>query len=378
MRYLLTAAALELKLRLCRWKFWALLLLVLLGGLAARQIAGPSDGAAVTVGVILPREGGEAFWSGLERRGVGLVRFVPATREEAAAQIVANRWDCALELDSRFDERLRDGDTGGIITLLTGPGSTVYPLVRETAAAVLLELSAPQIARDYLLSREIVSQEALPELLPLLEARLPEEQRVAVSMETADGTALDPVALREENTAVFLQAVTAVALLVWALSAAGDLGRWRESPQAGRLRGSQRLQVLLLPRLLSGLTAAFLLGAAGIAASGGTLLSAAMLLPYLLALGSLALLLARWGRVWTVLPALLPLAAAAGFLLSPVFWDVRELFPALSPLVSWMPVTLYLDSCQGDGGALIRLLGAALLLGIPAAATEAPRRGRDQ
>ena len=102
-------------------------------------------------------------------------------------------------------------------------------------------------------------------------------------------------------------------------------------------------------------------------AAAGSWAGTAMLAPYLLALGGLALALSRW-RVWRVLPVLLPFAAAAGVLLSPVFLDVTLLIPGLAPLCGVLPVTLYLEGCAGEGTAVLKLLGLALALGLLAAA----------
>ena len=44
------------------------------------------------------------------------------------------------------------------------------------------------------------------------------------------------------------------------------------------------------------------------------------------------------------MPALLPFAPALGLLLSPVLLDLSLLFPALGPVIRWMPVT------PGKGG----------------------------
>ena len=70
-------------------------------------------------------------------------------------------------------------------------------------------------------------------------------------------------------------------------------------------------------------------------------------------------------RLWTALPVLMPFAPAAALLLSPVLLDLSLLFPALAPLVRWMPVTLYLRACQGRwGGALALAALAGLILSL--------------
>lgn len=193
-------------------------------------------------------------------------------------------------------------------------------------------------------------------------------------METLDGTALEPVALAEEGTARIFLGLTAVLLLVWALSAAVDLGRWRESGPALRLLALRGRAAVLMPRLLGMLFPPFFCAGAGVLALTGTWRGAAMLLPYLLAVGALALLLSGARRCWRVLPALLPFAAAAGVLLSPVFLDLTLLFPVLEPVSRFMPVTLYLNGWAGDGAAPLKLLAMALLFGCLGVGWDPPRR----
>ena len=74
--------------------------------------------------------------------------------------------------------------------------------------------------------------------------------------------------------------------------------------------------------------------------------------------------------VWEALPAAIPFAAASVFVLSPVFVDAALLFPVLSPVCRWMPVTLYLYGCEGNWGALFRLIGMAAVLALAAILLE--------
>ena len=78
--------------------------------------------------------------------------------------------------------------------------------------------------------------------------------------------------------------------------------------------------------------------------------------------------------MWKALPAVIPFAAASVFVLSPVFVDVALLSPRLRPLSRWLPVTLYLEGCEGDGAALGRLLILAAVFACAAAAPDAVRR----
>ena len=284
------------------------------------------------------------------------------------------QWDCALLLPDDFAGRLAAGETEDLVTLLIGPGSTVYPLIRETAAAALLELSSAGLAADYLLSSGIADETSLRDIAPRLQETLPQAQRVQIEMETLEGRPLTEVSLAGDSLSRILRGSLAAVLLVWTLFAAVDLGRWRQSGAAGRMRPCVGDFLLGVPRLLAALIPGFLLGAAGIVCSGGAVGSALALLPYLGALGALALLLAAFRPVWKALPAVIPFVAASVFVLSPVFVNVTLLFPRLGPLVRWLPVTLYLEGCEGDGAALGRLLVMAVVFAGAAAVWEAAGR----
>ena len=374
MRYFLLSLGLSLRAQLRRRRFWLGLVLVLILGLVLRWTEGQTqpDTAAVQAGVVLAG-GGEAFWEALEVRGGGLVHFIRTDEETARAKVASAQWDCALLLPSDFDGRLAAGETEDLVTLLTGPGSTVYPLIRETAAAALLELSSARLAADYLLSSGIAGETSPEDIAPRLRETLPQAQRVRIEIEMLEGRPLTGVSLAGDSLSCILRGSLAAALLVWTLFSAVDLGRWRQSGAARRMRPCLGDSLLGLPRLLAALIPGFLLGAAGIAAAGGAIRSALALLPYLGAVGALALLLAAFRPVWRALPAVIPFAAASVFVLSPVFVDVTLLFPRLRPLSRWLPVTLYLEGCEGDGTALGRLLILAALFACAAAAQDVVR-----
>ena len=67
---------------------------------------------------------------------------------------------------------------------------------------------------------------------------------------------------------------------------------------------------------------------------------------------------------------ILALILAAALALSPILADTAALFPSLAPVIAWLPTTLYLQGCSGDGTACVKLLAmtAALLLAAMAAA----------
>ena len=240
---------------------WVLLLflpLMIFG--AARLLPAGEVSTPVRVGVVLPEEGGGTFWEKLEARSGLVVTFLPASAQEAERQVSLGRWDCALVLPEDFDARLERREAEGLFTLLTGPGSTVYPMVRETVAASVAELISPGMAEEYLLDSGILDEAGIEAARPRLNEVLLDRDRVLVSMETADGRPLDPLTLADQGVSGLLAGLTAILLLIWVLFAAIDLVRWLDSPFVRRLaplRGTlplllSRLAASLLPMLCSG------------------------------------------------------------------------------------------------------------------------------
>ena len=366
MRYFVLSLGLSLRARIRNKFFWLLLLLVLAAGVLARGALRPDlSDAAVRVGAVLP-DGAEAFRDALDSRSGELIQFIYTDESTARRKVASSQWDCALILPEDFGDRLADSDLTGAVTLLTGPGSAVYPLVREAAAAALLELVTGQIASDYLLSSGIAGgPEDLP---PQLAEPLPQEQRVRIGMETLTGRPLDSLELARESFSRIIRGSAAAALLVWMLFTAADLGRWLETGPARRMRPALGRVFLMLPRLTAASLPAFLLGAAVLLVLGELPGPAAVLALalYLAFLGALALLLASVRPVWTALPAVIPFAAASVFVLSPVFVDMARFFPWLGPLSRWLPATLYLQGGEGDPESLVRLLVLTAVLSAAA------------
>ncbi len=352
------------RLRLADWRAWAMLLLlpaITFG--VARLLPAEEVSAPVQVGVVLPETGGGEFWRRLEARGGLVVVFHKADYEKAERLVAAGRWDCALVLPEDFEDRLTAGELEGLFTLLIGPGSVVYPMVRETVTACVSERVSPAMAGDYLLQSGILDETGLKEARPRLDQVLLERDRVLVSMETTDGHPLDPLALADSGVSSLLSGLTAVMLSIWALFTAMDLGRWLDSPFARRLAPLRGRLSLLLPRLAAALLPALCAGALALLAVECPLAAVLALVPYLLFWGAAAMALALWSPAWNALPALIPFVPALGLLLSPTLLDLSTLFPALAPAVRWNPVTLYLRACGGSwgNGLLLAAAGAAVL-----------------
>lgn len=345
--------------------WFLLLLLPLMTFSAARLLPAEEVATPVQVGVVLPETGGGEFWRRLEPRGGLVVTFHRAGRDQAERRVASGQWDCALVLPEDFDARLARQDVEGLITLLTGPGSAVYPLVRETAAACVAELISPGIAEAYLLDSGITGAAGAEAARPRLNEVLLDQDRVLVWLETADGRSLDPLTLADRGVSNLLSGLTAIFLLIWVLFTAMNLGRWLESPFARRLAPLRGTLSLLLPRLAAALLPALCSGALALAAAGADAACMLALVPYLLFWGAAALALARWRPGWNALPALMPFVPALGLLLSPVLLDLSPLFPALRAAVRWNPVTLYLRACGGSwGDGLLLAAGGAAVLAL--------------
>lgn len=365
MRFQLLALSAALRRQVCRRRFWLFTVLILAGAIFMRMSSSGAGSAVVTVGVVLPDTGANTFWNALSQRGSNLVAFIQAEEETVIHNVAASRWDCGLVLSENLDTRLAEGDWDELVRVIIGPGSTVFPLIQETVAAVLLEESAPWIARDYLIASAIATEDTLENFPTLSGEGLLEGRQVEIVLQTVSGEGMAPLELVDQGMERMLLGLLAVLLLVWALGTAADLGRWKESSQAAMLLAVRRLPAVLLPHLSASLLPALVVGGAGAWSLSG--LSAAIaLVPYLLILGVLAMLLAESHRAWAALPALTPFVAVAGVTLSPVFLDPASLLPWLAPVLDWLPTTLYLRGSQGDGCALTTMLLLSFLLGIPA------------
>lgn len=380
MRFQWNAFQTALGLQLRSWRTWLFVLLLpalvllLLAVLPEQERAAP-----VQVGVSLPDEGGEAFWKLLEARSGVVVTFIRADEDTIAGKVASGQWDCGLLLPEDFPERLEALDTGRLVTLYVGDGSTVYPLVRETAAACLAELIAPGIAREYLLDSGIADENTIQDMSPRLEEILPDEDRVGISMTTLDGRALDALALADSTLADLLHGMIAIVLLLWMLFSAMDMGRWLDEPSTRRLCALRTPTELLLPRAAA--TAVPLLCSAGAALC---LLPAEVrdpwsLLAYLAALSGLSFLAARVRQVWTAFPVLAPIVPVLCLLTSPILLDPAVLFPDAAALFRWTPVTLYLRASGGSGSAGAALWGCgagALALSIALDCVKQAQRQR--
>ena len=366
MRFFASVLGQTLVSRLGNVKNWIILLLI--PGLAAAAVWSIPAGEAaspVQVGVCLPGDGAPALWALLESRNDDLLTFVAADADTIDRNIAAGRWDCGILVAEDFMERIRTLDTDRIITLRTGPGSTVYPLVREAVSAALAQLAAPEIARDYLLDSGIADEAALADRFA---AALDESDRVLVRLSTPDGGGLEALELARAGVDGLLCWMVSALLLVRLLLGAADLGRWIRTPAVGRLGALRHRGGMLTARALADGALLAFSGGAAMAVLGAGAWGCAAAAGYVLFWSAASVLLARFPAVCRGLPVCVSFAAVMSLLASSVLADPGLLLPGLGGVCPWLPVGLFMRTCRGDPAAALLLPGAALVCLILAAA----------
>lgn len=356
MRCFLEGLRWALSARLHTVKGWLILLLLPLLILAAGKLLPQEDiSASVQVGVALPDHGAEEFWERLQARSGTIFTFVLADEETINRNVATGRWDCGLVLADDFAECLEELDTDRLFTLQIGPGSAVYPLVRETVAACVAELISPGIAQEYLTDSGIVSEgDALRQLQPL-----PGSDRVLISMTTADGKPLDALHLADAGTKNILRWLISAVLLAWLLLATTDLGRRSETGAAKRMGAVRSATWQMASFIAADMILAAISGVAAVLLLGGGAAGCGAVIAYILFLGMLAVLLAHFRPVWTALSILMPFVLAASLLLSSALVDISLLLPLPNWLLSHLPAALFLRACDGYVDAVLILLAMA-------------------
>lgn len=360
MSYFVSAFLGTLGVRLKDVKTWLVLLLI--PGLVAaagmmfpaREMASP-----VQVGVALPPAGGEEMWALLEGCNNEVLTFIRADEDTIDRSIAAGRWDCGIVLGLNFEERLRALDTDGIIGLRIGPGSAVYPLVRESVSACMIQLLGPEIARDYLLESGIADDTTIAGMESRLQEVLDESDRVLVHMSTADGSPLAPLDLAREGMDAVLCWLISAVILVRLLLSATDLGAWINAPAVRRMTALRSPLTMMMARACADGLLLALSGSAAMALLGRGLWGCAAVWSYVLFWLAAAVLLARFPSVSGVLPVCVSFAVVLSLLLSSVLVDISLILPGLAGVCRWLPVTLFLAVCRGQWPAALCLTAAA-------------------
>ncbi len=358
MRYFFYAFRLELRQSLRRRGTRLLPVLAVMLTAALLLLPGKPATAVVQVGLAVPEGQGDALVALLLERSSELVQFVPTDEETLDKMILSGSWDCGLVIPEDFDRRLENLDTKRLLTLKTGPGSTVSPLVRETVSACLMELMTPYIAGDYL--RQIGASEETLEAH--LEALSQSAQRVQVNLQTLDGEAMDPLTMTASGVRRLLRGLIGVLTLVYGLYLSMDLGKWLNSDPVTRLRSVRRETELLLPRLAAAVLPLLCWGTILLPCLAGSWRSAAAFPVFCVVIAGIALVVSRFRRLWQAVPVLLPFLAVGCLIFEPVLVDVGSLFPGLKPWTAWLPVGLFLRAADGSLPALAWLAGEGAVL----------------
>lgn len=357
MRFFWTFLTGALSLRLRSFRSWIIVLLLPLLTLGAiRMMPAEEVSAPVRVGVALPEEGAEEFWSLLEQRSGAVVTFLRADTQTIEEKVATAQWDCGLILADDFGERLKKVDTDRMFTLWISEGSAVYPLVRESVAACVAELIDEEIAEEYLLDSGMIENELPEAVRTRLEALLPESDRVIVSLRTLDGTELDPLTLADSGVHCVLRWMVSAVVLVWIALAATDLGRWAESPAARRMGAVRTKTSLMLSRVCADVLLAAFAGCVSVLILGDGWQGCAGIVCYACFWGMLAVVLAHFGAVWSALPVVIPFFPVVSLLCSSVILDIGLFFPAAAKVCRYLPVSLFLRICEGNGQELLTML----------------------
>jgi hypothetical protein len=357
MRFLFSGIRTNLLSRLKSPGLYAVLLIVAIILAAVSQFPAQEVSAPVQVGVVLPERGGESFWKLLEQRSGTVLTFHKTDADTVDRNIAAGKWDCGIILSDDFAKCVDKADMTRAFTLRIGEGSTVYPLVREAVCACTIQLIGPGIAAKYLLDKGIVSDEAkLEQIRPLLEQTLDASQRVQIRLSTPDGQPLEPLKLAEKGVDLILCWTVSAVLLVWLLLCATDLARWLQSPAARRMRPLRCATCLMGAKIGGDGLLALILGCAAMITLKTGFSGCAAVASYVLFWLSMALLLAHFTAVSTVIPVLVPFVMVISLLLSSVLVDISLVMPQLGAVSRWLPSRLFLDTCRGD------LIGAVILL----------------
>lgn len=358
MRFFLYSLGSDLLSQLRTWRNWLLVLLLpamtaaLVLGLPRQEVAAP-----VQVGVVCPEDQGDAFWSLLSQRSDAIVSFVKCDEDTLRAKVATGQWDCGMVLDEDFDDRLEDLDTDEVITFLTGPGSTVYPVVQETAAAAVLHLISGDMALSYM------EQHGIEDIYHLEE--LTEDDRVLVSLQTRTGESVIPYELADRQLGSVILGCLGLVLLIWALFGAMDLGKWMEHRAVKRFLMVRDRRILLLSRGTAMLCMSLLGSLAALLLIPQRTMALLSLIPYLLTVWAMALLLARVRLLWASLPSLMSAVTVVSILTSPILFDFSGIHPVLDAVMNWLPLTQFLRAAQGDTSALLRSLAlCAILLAV--------------
>ena len=314
---------------------------------------GVESRTTVQVGVVLPDNGGEEFLSLLQENSGGLVEYISVSEDTLDIKILSGEWDCGFVLSEDFEKNLKKLELRRLITMKTGPASTVYPIIQESVSACIMELVSPYVAESYLKSQNLD-----PQLLKESVQRWNQEDGwVQVHMETEHGEPLQPLQVYTTVKNRIFTGILAILCLSWGLYLAADMGKWLRSPAAERMSALLSTTQLLLPKLTAAMVPVCAWGVGLLLLLGSPVMTYFGFVLFLLLLIGLCLVLSRFSGLWQSLLAVIPFLVVTSLLLEPVLLDTGMLFPRLTQITRWLPVTLFLESASGKLYSLVVLMG---------------------
>lgn len=339
MSYFLTCLRFNLLQRLSNLRTWFILLLLPALVLAANGLLPSWHGdVPVNVGVVLPENGGVEMWQLLETRNDDVLAFVLTDADTLDRNIAAGRWDCGIVLAADFDQKVSELDMDRIFTLRIGPGSTVYPLVKETISACAAQLISEDVARDYLADSEI----------PADQLWLNDPDRVVISMRTLDGAPIQAPELAVRGTQDFIRWLICVAILVRMLFGAADLAKWSHSPGMKRTSPLRAPLCTMAARGTADTLLLFFSASVAMLLLGDGLWGCIAVLSYLTFWLLVSLLLAQFPKATMILHVFIPFAVVISLLMSSVLVDISLILPEMGKVIPWLPVTMFLEICRGS------------------------------
>ena len=213
------------------------------------------------------------------------------------------------------------------------------------------------MAEDYLADSGIFFKE------DMLWQGLDDQHRVMISMTTPQGEPLEPLQVGTQGVRNFLCWLISVAILVWMLLSAYDLGRWCRSEAATSLLMLQPAFAVLWGRIAADWLLIALCGCCSMFLIGMGLPGVLAVIVYSLFWASAGMWMVRLSWLWKALPILPPFAVVMSLLLGGLLFDSAKLFPRLDWLLSRLPGAAFLQICQGNlSAAMLPILLSALFL----------------
>ncbi len=303
--------------------------------------------ASVPVGIVVPEysiQGAELLT--LLRSEDTLVEFILTDEDTLYQNVAAGNYECGYILQPDYDERIERGNYNDLYTLVRSESSALFGLVSESMSAATMQLVADDIARTYL------NQQGLD--APVDGYILDEDERFSVVPIIGEDIATTVVAEAESSVFVGLLALT---LCVFAISGGDTLAASRNSLYHKRLAALYGETPLLLIPIFVQSTFLFLITALSFLLLGVHNFLALFL--FIICLATLSYLLAQFkdGFSAVLLPFFVPIA----LVLTPIFFDVRNIFPALRSLSALIPSTHFISYLQGDIYASLYLIALSVV-----------------